>query len=70
MLQNESFLSQIDEQEFIFEFLCEVVAATPSFDFVLEFFTVKEKLLVKEVVEGLRLLEEDKKERMLKCYLV
>ena len=70
VLLNPSFQKEQAEHEFIHAFLAHSVAKTPNFDFVLEFFTSKEKEVVGEVVKGLVLLEEQKVEEILKVFKV
>eukprot|EP00349_Pseudokeronopsis_sp_Brazil_P010864 CAMPEP_0202979370 /NCGR_PEP_ID=MMETSP1396-20130829/85542_1 /ASSEMBLY_ACC=CAM_ASM_000872 /TAXON_ID= /ORGANISM="Pseudokeronopsis sp., Strain Brazil" /LENGTH=133 /DNA_ID=CAMNT_0049718771 /DNA_START=329 /DNA_END=730 /DNA_ORIENTATION=+ len=65
---NPSFLAQPEEQHFIAQFLLQVALQTPSFDFVLEFFSPVERQLALQVIGSLDLLAEEERERLMRTF--
>ncbi len=68
VILNEAFNNET-EQAFIHDFLT-IVAATPNFDFSLEFLGQKEKDLIKQVIEGLRHIPEPERIGLAKKFRV
>ena len=62
--QNESFNNET-EQAFIHDFMT-IVAATPNFDFSLEFLGQKEKDLIANVINGLSQIPEESRKMLSK----
>ena len=62
--QNEAFNNET-EQAFIHDFMT-IVAATPNFDFSLEFLGQKEKDLIANVINGLSQIPEESRKMLAK----
>lgn len=68
VIENEAFNNET-EQGFIFDFLT-IVAATPNFEFSLEFLGKKEKELFAQVITKLMSLSEEKRSELSKKFKI